>query len=62
MKQVSPVSGETDKGVKILTTTQYKIFICSLHDSELEDEDLPWATPYWMNSNHWQDNDSKSEI
>ena len=46
-----PISGESESGTKILTTTQYKIYICSLHSEELEDEDLPWATPYWMNSN-----------
>ena len=45
-----PVSGETASGVKIFTTTQYKVFICSLHSADLENEDLPWATPYWMNS------------
>ena len=31
-----PQSGETESGIKIFTTTQYKIFICSLHSSELE--------------------------
>ena len=50
-KKTIPVSGETEDGTRILTTTQYKIFICSLHSNELENEDLPWATPYWMNSN-----------
>ena len=49
-KSSIPVSGETVDGVKILTALQYKIFICSLHSEELENEDLPWATPYWMNS------------
>ena len=50
-KKIAPVSGETEDGIKVLTTTQYKIFICSLHSGELQNEDLPWATPYWVNSN-----------
>ena len=50
-KKIVPVSGETEDGIKVLTTTQYKIFICSLHSGELQNEDLPWATPYWVNSN-----------
>ena len=45
-----PVSGETPDGNKVLTALQYKIFICSLHSDGLENEDLPWATPYWVNS------------
>ncbi len=50
-KKITPTSGETEDGVKVLTTTQYKVFICSLHSSSIENENLPWATPYWVNSN-----------
>lgn len=51
-KSSIPVSGQTEDGkVVVLTTTQYKIYVCSLHSDDLADEDLPFATPYWVNSN-----------